>query len=81
MSWSERNRKGRREQLIRFLNARIEDSKLSEKEKEKESTNCAFTRGFKLDGGRFMRSAASNRLLNSTANFRLRTHTRYTTPS
>jgi len=69
ISRSERNRKERREQPVRFLNTKVEDSKLSKEEKEKESTNCAFTQGFKLYCGRSVRSAALNRLLDSTASF------------
>jgi len=76
----ERNRKGRREQFIGFLNVKVEDFKLfKEEEKEKEFTNCVFTRRFKLDGGRFVRFAALNRFLNSTVSFRLHTRTHYIT--
>jgi len=71
LSRSERNRKGRREQPVGFLNARVENSKLFKKKEEKESINYAFTREFKLDCKRSMRFAASNRLLDSITNFRL----------
>ena len=81
MSRSEWNRKGKREQPVKFLNARVEDSKLfKEEKKKKEFINCAFTRGFKLNSERSVRSAVSNRLLNSTTNFRLHTCTRHITP-
>ena len=73
-----RNHKERREQPVKFLNVRIKNSKLFEEKKEKEFINYTFIRGFKLSGKRFIRSAALNRLLNSTASFRLRTRTRYT---
>jgi len=43
MSRLERNREGRREQPVGFLNVRVEDFKLFEKEKEKKSINYAFT--------------------------------------
>ena len=77
---SERNREGRRKQPVRFLNARVKDSKLFEEEKEeKEFINYVFTRGFKLSNGRFIRSATLDRLFDSTVNFRLHTYTRYTT--
>ena len=49
-----RNREGRREQFVRFLNVRVEDFKLFEKEEEKEFINCAFIRRFKLGCERFM---------------------------
>ena len=42
MSRLERNRKGRREPLVRFLNVRVENSKLFEEKKEKEFINCVF---------------------------------------
>jgi len=69
MSRSERNREKRREQLVRFLNVRIEDFKLFKEKEEKEFTNCAFTRGFKLSCGRFVRSAVLDRLLDFIASF------------
>jgi len=81
MSRSERNRKGRREQPVGFLNVRVEDSKLfEEEEEEKESISYAFTRGFKLGCGRSVRFTVSDRLLNFAVSFRLCTRMRYTTP-
>jgi len=80
LSRSERNREGRHEQLIKFLNVRVEDSKLFEEKKEKESINYTFTRGFKLSDERFIRFIVLNRLFNFTANFCFRTRTRHITP-
>ena len=78
---SERNREERREQPIKFLNVKVKDSKLFKEKEKKESIDYAFTRGFKLSCKRSMRSTALDRLLNSTANFRLYTRTRHTTLS
>ena len=62
MSRLEQNREGRREQSVGFLDVRVEDFKLFEEKEEKEFINCAFTRGFKLNCGRSVRSAALDRL-------------------
>ena len=77
MSRLKRNRKGRREQLIKFLNVRVKDSKLFKKEKKKEFINYTFIQRFKLGYERSIRFTALNRLLDFAASFRLRTRTRY----